>query len=187
MFPVIQWAVKNARGLRYSYCVPLATGAFAMIFALYLNLVPAARNQVDPVHEDRTRRREKRVLARQNSAARTNSTAQKFGLAGIMARHRKQKDMPTAEHVERPRPEPMSPVKGEKDEIVQMSAPSGLIGDLKPWPGNTGEEVGESSSSNRSGERPDPGPTRHRPVWDDKDEDDFDDYHAVIAKGVKKR
>jgi fucose permease len=174
-FPVIQWGVANHRGLKYSFIVPMATACFGMVFALYLNLVPQARAQVDPVHEDRTARRNRRAIKRQNSAASAasvDSSAQKFGLAGILARRKK--DVPTAEHVEKRSPPPT-----EKEEIVQMSAPQGVIGSLTPWP----TEDGGSSSSNHS---PGPDITRHRPVWEDQDESEEDDYHAVMRRTTKK-
>lgn len=172
VFPIIQWATSNRRGLKYSFVVPMAIACFGMIFALYLNLVPQARLQVDPIHDNRRARRERRAVKRQNSAASADSTTQKFGLAGILARRRK--DVPTSEHVEKPHPPP-----GEKEVIVQMSAPKGVIGELTPWQGEGG-----SSASDQS---PEPDITRHRPVWEDQDEDDFDDYHAVMRRGVQNR
>lgn len=181
MTPVIQWAAANRRGLRYSYCVPLATACFGMIFAIYLNVVPAARVQVDPIHENRNKRREKRVLERQKNRASTETTAQKFGLSGIIARHGKQQSgLPTTEHVERPGQ------KEKEEDIVQMSAPQGMIGDLQPWPG----QGGESSSSHRSEKSPEPEPdiTRHRPKWEEDNEDELDDdYHAIMRRDLKKR
>lgn len=45
--PFVQWAVANDSMLRTSYCVPLAVAALGAIFPIYLNLVGAARNQVD--------------------------------------------------------------------------------------------------------------------------------------------
>ncbi len=205
-FPVIQWAVANHHGLKYSYSVPLGSACFGLIFALYVNLVPAARLQVDPIHENRHRRREKRALARQNSrasldGASVNSTAQKFGLAGIIARRKKHNEGPTSQHVERSRTQESQtgiflPAQEKPEDIVQMSAPQGLLGNLNPWPGSGdgGMEVGESSSSNRSEKSPEPNTpeiTRHRPVWDEKDEDDddsiFDDYHTIMRRGMKKR
>ena len=204
-FPVIQWAVANHYGLRYSYSVPLGSACFGLIFALYINLVPAARRQVDPIHEDRNRRRDKQTLARQNSMARQDtwgsidSTAQKFGIAGIIAR-RKKRQGPDAEHIERSQKQEVktgifSSTQEKPEDIVQMSAPQGVLGDLQPWPGSGegGMEVGESSSSNRSEKSPEPSTpdmTRHRPVWDEKEDDDdsiFDDYHTGLRRGVKKR
>ena len=191
IFPVIQWAVSKGHGLKYSYCVPLATACFGMIFAVYLNLVPAARNQVDPVHEKRILRRERRALQKQDSPGKMSQTNE-FGLAGILARRRKEKkraEIPTAEHIEQKgqgvsaSASSISPVK-EKEDVVQLKEPQGLIGSLKPWHNEKTEEVGESpasSSSANSGQ--DDVITRHRPRWDEMDDDGDDlNYHTMMRK-----
>jgi fucose permease len=184
VFSPIQWAVLKGHGVKYSYSVPLAVAVTGLVFAFYLNLVPAARNQVDPTHENRSARRERRALKRLTSGASVDSTAQKFGLAGIIARRKKHKlEGPTSEHVERTPTEQsiFSPTQEKEEAIVQMSVPQGLVGSLKPWRhGDDPDaiEVGESSS------------TRHRPVWDGNDEDDdsiFDDYHTIMRRDMKKR
>jgi fucose permease len=51
VFPPIQWGVSNNHGMCYSYGVPLAAAVVGVLFPLYLNLVPAARRQVDPIHK----------------------------------------------------------------------------------------------------------------------------------------
>ncbi|KIW13285.1 hypothetical protein PV08_08473 [Exophiala spinifera] len=56
VFPPIMWAVSNARGTKYAYSVPLAAAVSGMIFPIYLNLVPAARSQVDPEFKPKARR-----------------------------------------------------------------------------------------------------------------------------------
>ncbi|RMZ78842.1 hypothetical protein DV738_g3680, partial [Chaetothyriales sp. CBS 135597] len=89
-FPLMQWAARNRHGLQISYVVPLVATFFGALFAVYLNLVPAARRQVDPVHDDRTRRREQRS-ERRASMASSGSETRKFGLQGVLARRRKEK------------------------------------------------------------------------------------------------
>ena len=49
VFPVIMWPVANARGYAYSFCVAIAATAAALLFPIYLLLVPKAQRQVDPV------------------------------------------------------------------------------------------------------------------------------------------
>ncbi|KAI9932590.1 hypothetical protein MW887_008835 [Aspergillus wentii] len=50
--PFAQYAVSLSHGTSYSYAVLVATFSAGAIFPLYLNLVPAAKRQVDPVpHE----------------------------------------------------------------------------------------------------------------------------------------
>lgn len=183
--PVIQWAVTNGHGIKYSYCVPLATGAFGMIYAIYLNVVPQARHQVDPIHEKRVARRERRAIDRQNSSASRgslDSNINQFGLAGIIARRKKAKGgAPSSQHIEQRLRTPTSATKEKpNEEIVQMSAPQGILGALQRW---GQDDVVDSSSSQQSSEAISPAINRHRPVWDDeKDEDGFDDYHAMMRK-----
>lgn len=103
LFSPIQTVVANGHGLQYSFCVPLAAFAFGMIFAIYLNIVPAARNQVDPLHERKHRRHNHRLsFHRTSTASDANSPKNQFGLAGILARRKTQNaEMGSARHVER--------------------------------------------------------------------------------------
>ena len=104
LFSPIQTVVAQSRGVPYSYCVPLAAFAFGTIFAIYLNVVPAAKNQVDPVHERRVQRRNQRNASRAASnVVDTTNAGNQFGLSGILARRRREKhrsDVPSTQHVE---------------------------------------------------------------------------------------
>ena len=51
-FPLIQDAVAMSHGGRHGFSVSVAVFSFGIIFPLYLNLVPAAQKQVDPVKDD---------------------------------------------------------------------------------------------------------------------------------------
>ena len=96
VFPPIQWAAQNAGGIKYSYCVPLAAGCFGLLFPVYLNLVPAARRQVDPIHEKRAARKARLAAARAERSDSTFSTAtlsNEFGIRGILARRKKGKQL----------------------------------------------------------------------------------------------
>jgi len=114
VIPPIMWAVTKGHSVRYSYSVVLAVFIFGAIFPVYLNLVPAARRQVDPIHENRDRRRQTKRAVRTNStvSAPSDSTEKQFGVAGIIARRRKNHEKTqnrasnnvpygTSEHVER--------------------------------------------------------------------------------------
>ena len=103
IFPVIQTVVWNHTNLRYSYCVATAVFAFGIIFPIYLNLVPAAKVQVDPIHEKRIKRRnERKALSRQSTAEDPGASQRTFGLAGILARRSRNKmEQPSSQHVER--------------------------------------------------------------------------------------
>lgn len=56
IFPFPQFAASEARGVQYSFCVTVAVFSAGAIFPLYLNLVPAARKQVDPLPNEYLRR-----------------------------------------------------------------------------------------------------------------------------------
>ncbi|RMZ87930.1 hypothetical protein DV736_g4840, partial [Chaetothyriales sp. CBS 134916] len=191
-FPLIQWAVATGHGLQYSYVVPLVTVCFGAIFAFYLNFVPAARKQVDPIDEDRTRRREQRSMRQVSTASSAASASNQSGFVGVLARKQRKKqsdETGTADHIERqsqatPRstleryPSSTRDESGSKG-VLQMTEPKGMVGNLIPWSGAHVEEVGESSSSANEIQ-----PTKHRPDWsrhDDDDDDDFN-YHKMMRE-----
>lgn len=222
VFPPIQWGVDNHRGLQYSYCVPLAAAVFGMLFPLYLNIFPAARLQVDPIHERRINRRARRVMRQESASSMQDGSATQFGLAGIIARRRKNKmheqqhPQASVEHVERRSvATPTSLVisndmLSEKSEVeepkpVQMKQIKGHVGNLALWPEQPTSEASSNNSSSSSGgggssrehrvKRQGAGNsekddldmmiTRHRPVWEqdnDDDDDGLDDYHAIMKK-----
>lgn len=49
--PAIMNAVINRRGVRYSFCIVVAFFAFGLVLPAFTALVPAAKQQVDPVRE----------------------------------------------------------------------------------------------------------------------------------------
>ncbi|KAL9621050.1 MAG: hypothetical protein Q9160_004435 [Pyrenula sp. 1 TL-2023] len=103
VFPVIQSAVTNGHSIQYSWCVVVAVSVFGTIFPVYLNVFPQARRQVDPVHEARNSRRQKRKATLRNMSDGSDSSSRQniFGLAGIVARVKKRSsDIPTVEHHE---------------------------------------------------------------------------------------
>ncbi|KAI4092124.1 MAG: hypothetical protein L6R37_007628 [Teloschistes peruensis] len=54
VIPVIMSAVKDSHDIRYSFCVAVAVFAFGLLLPLYTTFIPAARQQVDPVHKQST-------------------------------------------------------------------------------------------------------------------------------------
>ncbi|KAK4949775.1 hypothetical protein LTR10_011617 [Elasticomyces elasticus] len=121
VFPPIAWAVSKGHGLRYSYCVPLAGAVFGMIFPIYLALVPAAKVQIDPIHERRMNQRLPGFSEQGGTDSGLDSNVQKYGLAGMITRRGKRgegdghSDDATIAHLEKPannerRSRPMSPV-----------------------------------------------------------------------------
>jgi len=171
VFPFVQWAVSTTHGLRYSYCVPLAAAAFGMVFPLYLNLVPAARNQVDPNHEARTPRRAPGVLPPEILTKEPDSTMQPLGW---LQKHTS--DLPSAEHVEQHSQADRRPTSAtilhdfpdfDQSRPMQLQAPRGMLGELKPWP--TADDNSYSSGNEDSDVI-----QRHRTSEDE------DDYHAAL-------
>jgi fucose permease len=51
-FPIIQNAVAISHGDRYAFCVTVALFSVGVTFPIYLNLVPAAKKQIDPVKDE---------------------------------------------------------------------------------------------------------------------------------------
>jgi fucose permease len=102
VFPAIQAAAERRRGVKYSFCVALAAFAAGTVFAIYLNIVPAAKLQVDPVHEDRVARRNRRLARSQTNQSDSSTQKNEFGLLGIIARRKRAKvdNLPRSEHPE---------------------------------------------------------------------------------------
>ena len=50
IFPVIQNSIAASYSQRYAFCVVLAASAAGIVFPVYLEAVPKAKRQVDPVH-----------------------------------------------------------------------------------------------------------------------------------------
>ena len=84
ILPVIMYPVINAYGLQYAFCTIVAASAFGISFPMYLFVVPAAKQQVDPVHERRTP-----ILSVDRAAS-----------GVVERRRRKNKGEEEAEHVE---------------------------------------------------------------------------------------
>jgi len=53
IFTWVMFAVQHLdhRSIEYSYCVIVALYAFGTLYPLYLNFVPLARHQVDPMKD----------------------------------------------------------------------------------------------------------------------------------------
>jgi fucose permease len=189
VFPPIQWGVSNHHNLKYSYCVPLAAAVFGMLFPIYLNIFPAAQLQVDPIHERRINRRARRTMRQESASSMQDGSATQFGLAGIIARRRKNKQheqqhpQASVEHVERrsvATPTSMvvsTEILGEKGAVeepkpVQMKQIKGHVGDLALWPEQQTSEASSNSSSSGSGGRRES--TAKRQVAGNSEKDDLD-------------
>ncbi|KIX94462.1 uncharacterized protein Z520_09848 [Fonsecaea multimorphosa CBS 102226] len=165
VFPPVQWAVAKGSDLRYSYCVPLAVAVFGTLFPLYLNLVPQARIQVDPVHGNRSKRRAESTPNQQIPRSEEDEKLQHFGLPGIIARRKRKprSESPSVEHIERQSGNlvetPTSAVltmdfADEKNSfpkpvpVQQQQQSKGHVAELAPWPPD--EDASEASASSGS-------------------------------------
>ena len=146
LFPVIQNPVVHHRGIRYSLCVMLAAFAFGAVFPIYLNVVPAAKRQVDPYHELKSRSRGRRTPRMPSSASGLDSKKNAFGLGGIIARRKKalSTEMPSTEHHEgnvEVGPSSLTTAEPQAPEPVKLRDPAaGVVGELQPWPDSTSME-----------------------------------------------
>jgi len=150
LFPVIQNSVIHQRGIRNTLCVMIAAFAFGTVFPIYLNLVPAAKKQVDPYHELRTRSRRRHTARTMSGARGLDPKMNAFGLGGIMARRKKtiSVELPSTEqeHFEgtsasahagpsSPRPsDPRVPTS-----VRHRDPESGVVGKLQAWPASTSD------------------------------------------------
>lgn len=145
-FPFAQYAAQLAGGVSYSYSVLVALFCAGAIFPLYLNLVPAAMKQVDPVPNEYLRRHHRR---RRNRTAPNNSLSpvprakDNPSVGGVLSRRRSvlTNPLPTINL-----PETYSPVSTpsspERNKLRKKQSSSsslsrrggGLMHDLAPWP-----------------------------------------------------
>ena len=167
VFPPIQWAVGKGRGLKYSSSVPLAVSVFGALFAIFLNLSPQARQQIDPRHESRSARRTGSATSKESAGAAEDEKEAEFGLPGMIHRRQRSKrsKSPSVQHLERQsgilsvEGAPSSRIRtmdfaNEKGSVpkpmsVQLKQPRGQVADLALWPGDDkSSEASGSSSSN---------------------------------------
>ncbi|KAL8696059.1 MAG: hypothetical protein Q9224_002993 [Gallowayella concinna] len=92
VIPVIMTPVNSSRGIRYGFCVPVAIFAFGLLLPLYATVVPAARQQVDPVHK----------RSDDASSPERPSSPKRLGkiLGNVVRRSKRSSDLPQAEHFE---------------------------------------------------------------------------------------
>ncbi|KAL8687920.1 MAG: hypothetical protein Q9218_006037 [Villophora microphyllina] len=95
VIPVIMSAVNDSHSIRYGFCVPVAVFAFGLLLPLYATLVPAARQQVDPVHK----RSADDIQSDRPSAPRRLSRV----FSALVKRNKRSSEPPTAEHIEEKR------------------------------------------------------------------------------------
>lgn len=93
VIPGIMSPVTSSRGVRYSFCVVVAVFAFGTLLPLYTILVPAAKQQVDPVHIPRDG---------SSSSERPKPPSRlSQAFSAVVRRKKCSSDLPTTEHLER--------------------------------------------------------------------------------------
>ncbi|KAF7114373.1 hypothetical protein CNMCM5793_008325 [Aspergillus hiratsukae] len=145
-FPFAQYAAQLAGGVSYSYSVLVALFCAGAIFPLYLNLVPAAMKQVDPVPNEYLRRHHRR---RRNHTAPNNTLSpvprakDNPSVGGVLSRRRSvlTDPLPTIDLPEtyslvstKSNPERNKLRKKQSSSSSLSRRGGGLMHDLAPWP-----------------------------------------------------
>lgn len=127
-FPFAQYAAEVAGGVSFSYSVLVAMFCAGAIFPLYLNLVPAAKKQVDPVPNEYLRRHRRRSRAKPNVVRREKENP---SVGGVFSRRRSVLSDPLST-VNLP---DQSPTQSNNPPTTKRSSvQGGLMHDLAPWP-----------------------------------------------------
>ncbi|KAF2466976.1 MFS monosaccharide transporter-like protein [Lindgomyces ingoldianus] len=101
VFPPIFYGVQQSHNAQYAYCVVVATFAFGMIFPLWINVHPTARQIVDPMKDEQTRRASQLEEERRDFAQ-TGEKRHKRWSSSIRKRFGREKDeFPVIEHREK--------------------------------------------------------------------------------------
>ncbi|KAI9923972.1 hypothetical protein ASPWEDRAFT_47830 [Aspergillus wentii DTO 134E9] len=127
-FPFAQNAAANAHGSTYSYNVLVALFCAGAIFPLYLNLVPAAKKQVDPVPNEylrRPRRRSRTTRARETTVV--HQAKENPSCGGVLSRRRSLLSDPL-EMVQWPETNTHNTLDNTRPQQ------GGIMHDLAPWP-----------------------------------------------------
>lgn len=90
-FPFAEYAAYLSHSTSYSFCVIVALFAAGAIFPIYLNLVPAAQKQVDPVPNEYLRRHRRRSRPREGAMPRGKENP---AAGGVLSRPRSLVDDP---------------------------------------------------------------------------------------------
>ncbi|OGM44356.1 MFS transporter [Aspergillus bombycis] len=127
-FPFAQYAASLAGGMSFSYSVLVAVFCAGAIFPVYLNLVPAAKKQVDPVPNEHLRR-PRRHRSRPNIVQREKENP---SVGGVYSRRRSVLSdlLPAVTLSDQSSSQPDLANNGQP----RSAAHGGLQHDLAPWP-----------------------------------------------------
>ncbi|GFF37643.1 glucose/galactose transporter [Aspergillus udagawae] len=143
-FPFAQYAAQLARGVPYSYSVLVALFCAGAIFPLYLNFVPAAKKQVDPVPNEYLRRHHRRHRSRMtpnNTLAPVPREKDNPSVGGVLSRRRSvlrdplpTMNLPETTYTPVSSPGRKSLPKKQSSSSSSSRSGGGLMHDLAPWP-----------------------------------------------------
>ncbi|KAE8323319.1 major facilitator superfamily domain-containing protein [Aspergillus sergii] len=127
-FPFAQYAASLAGGISFSYSVLVAVFCAGAIFPIYLNLVPAAKKQVDPVPNEHLRR-PRRHRPKRNIVQREKENP---SIGGVYSRRRSVLSdlLPAVTLSDQSSSQPDLANNGHS----RSAAHGGLQHDLAPWP-----------------------------------------------------
>lgn len=127
-FPFAQYAASLAGGMSFSYSVLVAVFCAGAIFPIYLNLVPAAKKQVDPVPNEHLRR-PRRHRPKPNIVQREKENP---SIGGVYSRRRSVLSdlLPAVTLSDQSSSQPDLANNGHP----RSAAHGGLQHDLAPWP-----------------------------------------------------
>ncbi|KAH8693165.1 putative MFS monosaccharide transporter [Talaromyces proteolyticus] len=122
MFPFAQQAASNNHGVVSSYVVLVVLYAVGAIFPLYLNFVPAAKKQVDPIPNEYLRRH----IRRHRQTVNVNPSPpvekeQHYSRGGVLSRPRSLVDEPVSSNV--PGNAQYTPGINERDLAFEQPSP----------------------------------------------------------------
>ncbi|KAK1138659.1 hypothetical protein N8T08_002125 [Aspergillus melleus] len=133
-FPFAQYAAEVAGGVSFSYSVLVAMFCAGAIFPLYLNLVPAAKKQVDPVPNEYLRRHRRRSRAKPNAVQREKENP---SIGGVFSRRRSVLSEPLSTvHLPDQSQSQSQSQSNNPPTTKRSSIQGGLMHDLAPWPEN---------------------------------------------------
>ncbi|KAL1968773.1 hypothetical protein VTN77DRAFT_1134 [Rasamsonia byssochlamydoides] len=143
LWPFPQRAALNSRGTPYSFCVLVALFSAGAIFPVYLNLVPAARKQVDPVpneylrrHYPRRRRHHNQQPQQQQPVGVIHREKENPSWGGVLSRPRSLMDepFPAVQLPEEVRLHDRAMSGSSSPSTLPVGRGGGIMHDLAPWP-----------------------------------------------------
>ncbi|KAF2740697.1 MFS monosaccharide transporter-like protein [Polyplosphaeria fusca] len=100
VFPPILYAATRAKNIQYAFCVVIAAYASALLFPIWLELHPSARQISEPVRDEQTRQELELEEERRTSMGMSEKKHNRFSLKR-WSKDKEKNELPTVEHRER--------------------------------------------------------------------------------------